>query len=250
MQVKQDIGTRFPITIQRYGKFIVVRDDLLDGGTKRRGADEFVKNHPAEELVYGGVAIYGKAQEALALCCKDHGKQLTLFVPKRNSLHPFTARAKQLGARIIEVANGMLTVTEARARQYAAECPSKRARFPIGVDHPDIVRAIGESAAAIDFSEFSIGEDGPTEVWSIVSGGVLSRGLQAAWPNAKIYGVTIGHRAPPEKVGRARLYSSKYKYFQREKHPPPWPALLEYDAKLWPFVERHASENAVIWNVA
>lgn len=231
-----------PVVEQIEG-FVVVRDDLLEGGSKRRFLERFVREVPQTEIVFGGINIYGKAQEALPLLTREYGKTCTLFMPKRNELHPLTKRAVEYGAKIVEVPNGMLPVCLARAREYAAADES-RIDLPIGLDHPDVIREIGRLVRTqIEYT--------PSEVWCVASGGVLLRGLQCAWPDADFFAVQIGHKLKAAQVGRVRrLYVAPEKYNQPAKIPPPYPSLAEYDAKLWRFVREHASPGALIWNVA
>ena len=90
----------------------------------------------------------------------------------------------------------------------------------------------------------------PKEVWTVMSSGVLSRGLQM--PNGfKIYGVRIGHNTTERERGRAETYVSKYKFNQECKkvERPPFPSSLTYDSKAWTFMKEHASEGALFWNV-
>ena len=58
----------------------------------------------------------------------------------------------------------------------------------------------------------------PKEVWTVMSSGVLSRGLQLAWPDfQKVYGVRIGHNTTERERGRAETFLSKYKFNQECK---------------------------------
>ena len=91
----------------------------------------------------------------------------------------------------------------------------------------------------------------PKEVWTVMSSGVLSRGLQAAWPDARVYGVRIGHNTTAREQGRAETFKSKYKFQQecKELERPPFPSSLTYDSKAWTFIKEHASDGALFWNV-
>jgi hypothetical protein len=98
--------------VEKIGSVLVVRDDLLPGGTKRRVADRLLVS--GNEFVYASPA-YGYAQVALAYACIDAGKQATIFTAKRNVLHPRTAEAKKAGAKIVLVPTGYLTNVQAKA---------------------------------------------------------------------------------------------------------------------------------------
>jgi hypothetical protein len=67
-----------------------------------------------------------------------------------------------------------------------------------------------------------------------------------AWPEAAFHAVRVG--APPN-IGRARLWSAPEKYEEPAREPPPFPSCDNYDAKVWQFASRHASDGALIWNV-
>ena len=91
----------------------------------------------------------------------------------------------------------------------------------------------------------------PKEVWSVMSSGVLSRGLQMAWPNSIVYGVKIGHNTKKQEQGTARCLRSKYKFQQECKkiERPPFPSSLTYDSKAWSFIKEKATKGALFWNV-
>ena len=158
-----------PVIIEHDG-VLVVRDDLCTGGTKARflsatfdGADEVAYASPAE----------GGAQVALATVARRLGKRATIFVARRATPHPRTIEAAKLGAKVVAVAPGYLSVVQARAREY---CTQTGARLmPFGADMPGAINAIAAAARAIGIE--------PDEVWCASGSGVLARGLAAAWPN-------------------------------------------------------------------
>jgi threonine dehydratase len=170
----------FPVTIEHDG-VLVVREDLFPGATKARflgcmfeGADESVYASPAE----------GGAQVALATVARQLGKQATIFVARRASPHPRTMEAAKLGANVISVASGYLSVVQARAREY---CTRTGARLmPFGGDMPE---ALAAAACAIGIE--------PDEVWCASGSGVLARGLAAAWPHARRHAVQVERGSSP-----------------------------------------------------
>jgi len=146
-----------------------------------------------------------------------------------------------LGCNIIEVPMGFLTNIQAKAKNY---CLKHEAHLiPFGGDHPIIIEAMRQTALSLDVN--------PTEVWTVLSSGVLSRGLQSAWPDAKVYGVKIGHNTTKREQGRAVSFRSKYKFQQecKEIERPPFQSSLTYDSKAWTFIKEHASDGALFWNV-
>lgn len=230
-----------PVVINHEG-INVVRDDLFPGGTKRRAFTTFVEAHPnVDEWVYASPRT-GYAQLSLAYACREFGKKATVFVPKGKKL-PLTLEAEKMGAEVHLVPMGFLTNLQYHARTYVEETPGA-SLVPFGGDHPIIVQAMRDAALSIDIEP-------PKEVWTVISSGVLSRGLQLAWPEAKFYGVKIGHNTTERERGRAETIDSPYKFIQECKvnDRPPFPSSLTYDSKAWPFIKARASEGALFWNV-
>ena len=236
-----DFKTNLPKpVIKEYDGIKVVRDDLLDGGTKRRAFTVYVKSKPEiDEFVYASPR-QGYAQLSLAYACKDLGKKCTVTIPQ-GERYWLSDAAEELGANIIEVPMGFLTNIQAKAKKY---CLDNGAHLiPFGGDHPVIIEAMRQTALSLDVN--------PTEVWTVMSSGVLSRGLQGAWPDAKVYGVRIGHNTTAREQGRAETYKSKYEFHQECKEPerPPFQSSLTYDSKAWTFIQKHATKGALFWNV-
>jgi hypothetical protein len=154
-----------------------------------------------------------------------------------------TDEAIKLGANIIEVPMGFLTNIQAKAKNYVKEHEGSQL-IPFGGDHPIIIDAMRDVALSLDIEP-------PKEVWTVMSSGVLSRGLQLAWPDAKVYGVQIGHNTTVREIGRAETMRSTYEFHQECKEPerPPFPSSLTYDSKAWKFIKERASEGALFWNV-
>jgi len=220
--------------VERVGQLLVVRDDLIAGGTKVRVIPQLLVG--AREFVYASPAA-GYAQISLALACARLGLRATIFCAARRAWHPSTRAAAQAGATIIEVPNGYMTVVRARARAYCAV--SGACLLPFGFDCPPFVAGLAAVARALDLGD-------PPEVWSVAGSGVLTRALQAAWPRSAFVAVRIG--AVP-KVGRAIVLTAPERFEQVARCPPPFPSSAHYDAKAWRFVSTQARPGAVFWNV-
>ena len=208
--------------IEEHDGFMVVRDDLLDGGSKMRFADYLIQSQPEiEEWVYGSSPATGYAQISLSCLCRKYGKKSVIFMADRakDKLHEYQLRAIESGATMKWVPNGMLSVTEKRARDYAQEDPIKRRLLPIGFDHPSVVASITRVASSIDNGptegKFEVSSRfQPTEVWTVGSSGTLTRGLQQAWPDASFHCVAVGHKGD---YGRAKVYRCEIPIQQRNK---------------------------------
>jgi len=153
--------------VREHDGVLVVRDDLFPGGTKARflrlafdGVNEAVYASPAE----------GGAQTALATVARTLRKRATIFVAARAKLHPRTLEASRLGARVVPIRPGHLSVVQARAREWAKRSGARL--VPFGADMPEAVAAIAAAARAIGLD--------PDEVWCAAGSGVLARGFRAA----------------------------------------------------------------------
>jgi len=224
----------------------VVRDDKLGYGSKIRFLDALINAYPKiDKWVFGSCPATGYAQISLPAACSKYGKRTILFMAKRDpeNYTDYQKKGIALGAEYHWVPDGMLNVTQARAREYAIVEPTRRMVLPLGLEHPVILQAIVKVAQAIDIK--------PKEVWTVGSSGTLSRGLQLAWPNANFNVVQVGHKMKPEQIGRAKLWVSPYKFDRPVKGDdiPPFPSAPTYDAKAWSFVKAYASSGALFWNV-
>jgi hypothetical protein len=219
--------------IQEIDNVLVVRDDLLPGGTKRRalpvlkGSNEYVYASP----------VYGYAQVALAHVARESVKRATVFCAKRSIRHPRTHESRAAGARIIEVPCGYMSVLKARARQYCAVTGAEL--LPFGLDTPAFIDALADVARGLKLN--------PREVWTVAGSVVLSRALQVAWPAARFFAVQVG--AVPN-AGRAVIIKAPERFEQDAKLRPPFPSCGNFDAKAWRFVRQRAAPGALFWNVA
>jgi hypothetical protein len=107
---------KYPIKIDTYKHLLILRDDLLIGGTKsifiphilEKGIKEYVYASPVE----------GGFQLALS---KNLGKHATIFVAKRNTMHDNQKEILENGSKVIEVPFGYLSNVESKARHYSEE---------------------------------------------------------------------------------------------------------------------------------
>ena len=227
--------------VEEHKGFLIVRDDLLGGGSKVRFADYLITSNPeVEEWVYGSSPATGYAQISLSCLCRKYGKKSVIFMADRSveKRHPYQLQAIDEGAIMHWIPNGMLSVTEKRARDYVSDSPTSRRLLPIGFDHPSVLASVVRVAQSMDVK--------PSEVWTVGSSGTLTRGLQRAWPDAEFHCVRVGHSG---EYGRAKIYKSTYAFNKATKVLPPFPSAPTYDAKAWEFMLEHASPGALFWNV-
>lgn len=219
--------------LEEHDGVLVVRDDLLGAGSKVRFLDYLIGHDPSNtdvrEWVFGSCPATGYAQISLPVVCERYQKKAVLFMAQRDpsKFHPYQHRGLALGADYRWVPNGMLSVTQKRARDYANDDPVHRRVLPLGLEHPTVIASIIRVARSLPIV--------PDVVWTVGSSGTLSRGLQLAWPDAEVHVVSVGHTMTDHERGRAILHRSPYKFDKpvRPEDAPPFPSAPTYDAKAW-----------------
>ena len=224
--------------VEMHRGIMVIRDDLFPGGTKARYIGR-VFDH-ADEAVYASPAE-GGAQTALATAARALGKRATIFVAQRAKPHARTLEAARLGAKVVPVSPGYLSVVQARAKEY---CRNTGAfLIPFGAEIPGAVEAIAAAARATGLD--------PEEVWCAAGSGVLARGLAAAWPKARRHVVQVGRDLSPREVAGAQVHRYPLTFGKVAKITPPFPSDPHYDAKAWEVcLARHRAGRVAFWNVA
>ena len=223
--------------IARHDGILVARDDLYPGGTKARFLRLLFMH--ANEVAYASPAE-GGAQTALAHVARDAGKRATIFVAKRAAPHPRGLMAKRLGAQVLQVSPGYLSVVQARCRAYCAATGAFM--VPFGADMPEAIEAIAGAARAADVA--------PDEVWCASGSGVLARALAMAYPLARRHVVQIGRELSARDVAGARIHVHPLQFGQACKHRPPFPSDPHYDAKAWEIcLRKRGSGTVLFWNV-
>ena len=231
---------------------LVVRDDLLGYGSKIRFIDclvgHYANTQHVQEWVFGSCPATGYAQISLGFVCKRYGKKAVLFMAERKKLHPYQQKGLELGVDYQWAKFGRLNVTESYARRYAQLRPLERRLLPIGLEHPLVSLAITKVASGLTIA--------PQHVWSVGSSGSLNRGLQAAWPDAEVHVVSVGHSMDERERGRAQLHLTRYAFDAPVSvdDTPPFPSAPTYDAKCWHVMrewyrEHPFSGNILFWNV-
>jgi hypothetical protein len=231
------LATRLPPPkLVDHGGILVLRDDLIEGGTKVRVAPRLLGE--ADEWVFAGPA-QGYAQLALAIACEQTGKRAVFFTAARKHPHPITARAMGHGLRVVNVPYGRISVVQARARDY---CTAFGARFiELGLLLPGMEDALTELARSVPAL--------PAEVWVTAGSGTLTRACARAWPAATIHAVQVGMH--PHLPPGAICHIAPETFAEPARQPPPFPSAAAYDAKAWQFVARLARRDgrALLWNV-
>lgn len=222
----------------------VVRDDLLEGGSKTRFLPFLVEG--AKEVVFGG-PFCGGAPLALSVLGKKMGFKTTLFYAKRRELHRRQRMALANGADIYQVPFGYMTNVQAKARAYAEEAGALF--LPLGFDVPAAEEPFVEEMRAVRRNEGS-----PDEIWCAAGSGMLARCLGKAFPESQVNAVAVGLKSrhgaqafPPN----VKLMEVDVAFQAPERRPAPFPSCPNYDRKAWwRFMKSGPVQgSALFWNV-
>lgn len=248
----KDYWFNVPLTFQQDKNITILREDLLDGGTKLRFLPHICPTE-TEEIVYAS-PFCGGAQVALATMGQHFEQKITIFTAQRKELHPMQRRAMEKGAVLVAVPYGYLSNVTAKAKAYAAE---KGAFYlPFGFDVPDaqhaylnfLDRVISALARPVD------------QVWIAAGSGMLARAYAAAFPDAEVVGVSVGKAlAHPEAFGLLPHYPQPtFVTYPQPFHkacdfPVPFPSCANYDRKAWHhckiFADRNPKKQILFINV-
>lgn len=237
-----------PIKIEKHYGINILRDDLLEGGTKSILLEELKMQYPhITEYVYAS-PVYGGFQIALSAYCKKNGLKATIFCAKRTQKHSNTLKCIEYGANIIEVYPGYLSVVEKRARDY---CEKKAYvhKFVFGANTPENINIITKRAKKV----LEQLQSEPDEIWVAVGSGTLVKGILQAVNHAKVYGVLVG---ADFEYSHPNLTLIKYpKPFESESRLKiDFPSMANYDRKalelcLSRFEGRNSNTDVLFWNV-
>ena len=240
------------ITVEKHNGLLVLRDDLLPGGTKSILMRAIIGNKPhINEFVYAS-PVYGGFQIALSAYCQQNGKKATIFCAKRNTLHPNTSKCLDHGANVIQVPYGYLTVVEKQARLYCEGKPDVE-KIIFGAGTSDNQQLLTQRTLDI-FKH--IGKE-PDEIWCAVGSGTLISGISAACKTAKIYGVQVGAEfIPPEGSHNIQIIKYEKPFDKPSKFKAPFPSVANYDLKAFEKCMEHVSKTGpkdnkciLFWNV-
>ena len=231
-----------PVVIP-YGRFSVVRDDLLFGGTKMRYVYDVARKNPdVKEWCFAGPA-WGGASIAVTSTCFDLGLRTSQFYAWRKNLVERQKICEALGARLVEIKPGYLTNVRAKARRDVALRPDAKL----------IEWGVPDSREAIERIAKQIPTVGISEVWCAYGSGTLLEALYNVFAPRGIRICTVGVGAPFSEKAKAiadRLIDYPKPFAWRTRAVVPFPSCRHYDAKCWEVAQKEARGRALIWNVA
>lgn len=255
---------QFPITIQPvvppdgrstgHHSIYVLRDDLLPGGTKSILANEIVKqNKDKKEFVYAS-PVYGGFQIALSIYCKLYNKQAVIFCARHKIKHKNTLICKNLGAKIMEIYPGYLSVVQHRALEYSNK-KADRYYINFGAYSEQNLQLLVKRAQKVLDKWRKVSHNTakePDEIWVAVGSGTLLTSILNATKTSRIYGVQVGAevditdpRVTILKYGKPFEYESQFEV--------PFESMAHYDRKAFEMLIQnrgyHPKKNILFWNV-
>lgn len=235
LEMVKDFKSSFDIPfIQEVEGKIVVREDLINVGSKAR-AGEFLISQTKQDTIVYVQPRFGFAGVSLTELCKKYNKKLVLFMPSSKEISDHQAFCIQNGCEYHFHRIAAMPNLNIIAKNYAEQ--NNALFIPLGLRHRYVTAMIIKVASEIKE---------PKSFWTAFSTGVLNRALQIAWPNAKANGVAVSRNIKDGEKGRANLISHYRNFSQDSLILPPFPSAKNYDAKVWEYVK----EGELFWNVA
>ena len=228
--------------IKKHNGIYVLRDDLLEGGSKSRFLPYIIGE--AQEVVFGAPTC-GGAPYALSVFGKYFKRKVTLFYAETKSLNKRQQACLDNGAQIRMVPFGYMTNVQAKARKYAEK--NNALFLPLGFD---VIKAEEPFVNFMKSIKSLYGQF--DEVWCAVGSGMLARCLSKAFPKSIINGVIVGLKSRNQKQdfdNNVRLHECKYEFKKECKYESPFPTCNNYDRKAWEICEQKSKGKVLFWNV-
>jgi 1-aminocyclopropane-1-carboxylate deaminase/D-cysteine desulfhydrase-like pyridoxal-dependent ACC family enzyme len=236
-----------PVIVKEHDGFFVAREDLMGhGGTKSR-AGEFLMSSVEQDTVVYVMPRVGHAPSAIINLAKIYGKRVVLFAPACKTVSEHMAAAIEMGPdKIIWRRTAAMPNLNREAKAWAGRHGA--AFLPFGLNHPYTIAGfvrIAEDMLQSGFQE-------PEQIWTVVSTGTMTRGLQIGFSGAEMRGVAVARNMKRGELGRTQIWSEP-KPFLSAEHPknlPPFDTVATYDAKGWKYMLEHGKPGSLFWNVA
>jgi len=235
LDMVKDFESSFPEpVVETYDGIQVVREDLLEVGTKARAGEALIATCKSDTIVYVQPR-FGYAGISLTKLCKLYGKKLVLFMPSSKEISEHQAYCIENGCEYHFYRIAAMPNLNLIAKKWAEE--NNAFFIPLGLKHPLVTAMLIKTALKIKE---------PKSFWTAFSTGVLNRALQIAWPNAFANGLAVARNIHDGEKGRANVISHNQLFAQNSKILPPFPSALNYDAKVWQYLK----PGDLFWNVA
>jgi hypothetical protein len=219
-----------PISEQHQG-YTVIREDLIEGGTKRRALLEWLPTLDANHFSYTG-SVFGYGAYALALTCQELEYEYSLYISKSKYKPKWS-----YGIAVNWCPPAPLSELERIAQEARPNAHFLEAGFPYEGFENALIKIFKENKPEA------------SRIWTSVVSGTLVRAMAKAWPDIEIHAVCCA-RHPGELPDSVATYYAPEKYHQAAITLPPYPSASHTDAKIWQFLEEHGKKGDAIWNLA
>lgn len=239
------------------GAAYVVRDDLLEGGTKQRAIIPFLGELIEEgftEFIYAS-PFAGFAQVALASAAKSLGTRCVIFCEETpdGEIHDLSLRAHELGACLISCSS--LAEAEARATEYA-RAQSDRYKIQLGFNEPGFKTFLKREISSLWTTLTS--HRSVTDLWLPVGSGTLAHVFRDVVPDHVTLHCVDVHvlKEADERIDSVRNlpntshHSAALAFHEACTAVCPVPSNAYYDLKVYEVFATQARPGDVWWNVA
>lgn len=238
-------------------EILVARDDLLTGGTKERALREYLRPFGDKHFLYAS-PFSGYAQIALAHVCREFKLNCTIVAeldPSTNELHPYSLRAREMGAEVLEAKN--LNEAEETAKKISLKADNFY-KIPLGFNDPEfrssMARVLGREWASLNERV----PGGIRRVWLPVgSGTLISAFMEFLTPATEILALNVRVLTPEDQrimklktSSRITMRDADRPFHSPATVLPEIPSNVFYDAKLWTIVDAEGLSGDLWWNVA
>jgi hypothetical protein len=247
LEITKNFKSLLPdIIIKEHEGVKVVREDLaLKGGTKSRAGEFLISNTKKNTLVYV-VPRVGHAGIAIMELAKLYNKEVIFFMPSCKEISDHQSYIINMGPKKVEFERiAAMPNLNKIAKKYAEQ--NGYEFLPFGLNHTDTIAGFVRVCDNI-LKNY----DEPEEMWSVVSTGVLTRGIQIGFENTKMKGVCVARNMKAGELGRTEIISEPLPFLKNEKNEnlPPFNTVPSYDGKGWKYVPKNTNKNVWFWNVA
>jgi hypothetical protein len=234
------------IVIKRHEGINVVREDLvLKGGTKTRAGEFLISQTKKDTLVYVAPRV-GYAGIAIMELAKIYNKEVIFFMPACKEISDHQSIIISMKPKNVEFERiAAMPNLNIIAKKYAEQ--NNYNFIPFGLNHPYTIAGFVKTCDNIlkNYNE-------PEEMWSVVSTGVLTRGIQIGFKNTIMKGVAVARNMKQGELGRTDIISEPLAFLSNEKKEnlPPFNTIPSYDGKAWKYIPKNTNKNIWFWNVA
>ena len=241
--------------IKKHDGIYVIREDLMGhGGTKVRAAEYLFSTIKEDTIVYCMPRV-GHASAAVIKLAILYNKNVILFAPackemsnhQANSVRMLEEMPSHLYGKVIWRRIAAMPNLNRMAMNFAKENQYKF--LPFGLDHPYTIAGFVRVCHDMLNSQWI---QYPKTMWTVVSTGVLTRGLQIGFLDSNMQGVAVARNMKSGELGRTKIQSDPLAFTAKEKQEnlPPFDSVATYDAKAWKYIPKNPEKPVYFWNVA